>query len=48
VPLNVGGTLDRGKMEGGVNREIVMIRSKTAFQISISDAFRMTSCDSVR
>jgi len=37
-----------GTLIGGVVRETMVMRSKTAFQISISEAFLMTSRDSAR
>lgn len=43
VPLNESGTL-----VGGVDREAVTMRLRTAFQISMSGALWMTSCTSAR
>ena len=43
VPSKEGGLL-----VGGVVRETVMIRSKTAFQMPTSEAFLTTSYDSAR
>lgn len=39
---------DVGTLVGGVIRETVIMRSKTAFQMSISEASFTTSLDSAR